>query len=436
MSFIPEIELQSLPVIRLFQEEKLRDLLYYVEQHSPFYQQHTKRHGIVLSQIQSLTDLTKIPPTTKDDLQQYNWDFLCVPQNQVAEFTSTSGTMGKPVTIALTKNDVKRLAYNEYISFACAEGTQLDLYQLSLTMDRQFMAGMAYYEGIRQLGAGLVRVGPGLPALQWETIERLKPTVLVAVPSFLLTLLKYAAQHGIDVNQTSITRAICIGENIRTTDFSANTIARQIYDQWNIELFGTYASTEMQTAFTECKHGIGGHHHPELVIVEVLDENDQPVSDGSAGEITVTTLGVEGMPLLRYKTGDMATLHHEPCVCGRNTLRLGPILGRQQQMIKLKGTTLYPPGIFDIIQHVPSVVDYVVEVLTNELQTDEIKLYIVCDAETKHETEIALRTAFQSRLRVVPTIEFVQEEFVVKIQQMAQSRKVKRFIDSRKSNWL
>src|SRR5690606_32794216 len=119
-----------------------------------------------------IEDLRHLPVTTKDDLQKNNWDFLCVPRNQIIEYTSTSGTLGQPVTIALTENDLKRLAYNEAISFACADGQPSDLYQLMLTLDRQFMAGIAYYEGIRKLGAGIVRVGPGLPALQWETIER------------------------------------------------------------------------------------------------------------------------------------------------------------------------------------------------------------------------------------------------------------------------
>ena len=116
------------------------------------------------------------------------------------EYTSTSGTLGSPVTIALTEKDLQRLAYNEFKSFTCAGGGPEDVYQLMLTLDRQFMAGMAYYSGIRKLGAGIIRVGPGVPSLQWETIFRLKPTVLVAVPSFILKLIQYAADHKIDLS--------------------------------------------------------------------------------------------------------------------------------------------------------------------------------------------------------------------------------------------
>ena len=115
----------------------------------------------------------------------------------------------------------------------------------------------------------------------------------------------------------------------------------------------------MQTAFTDCEHGNGGHHHPELIIVELLDHDNHPVAEGQPGEVTITTLGVEGMPLCRYKTGDVCQAYNSPCPCGRTTLRLGPVLGRKQQMIKLKGTTLYPPAVFDVINQVNEVTDYV-----------------------------------------------------------------------------
>lgn len=425
-----EIEFQSKEKIKNLQEEKLKTHLEYLSKYSPFYQKHFKRHAISIERIQSLEDLKNIPPTTKDDLQNNNWDFLCVPRLKIIEYTSTSGTLGKPVIIALTEHDLQRLAYNESISFACADGSEYDLYQLMLTLDRQFMAGIAYYEGIRKLGAGLIRVGPGLPAAQWETIERLQPTALVAVPSFIMKLIEYAQQKNIDLNTSSVKKAICIGESLRTSSFELSTLGKKIKEVWNIDLYGTYASTEMQTAFTECKHGVGGHQHPELVIVEILDENNQPLACGKAGEVTITTLGVEGMPLLRYKTGDIAIAHDEVCACGRTTTRLGPVLGRNQQMIKLKGTTIYPPGIFDIINQSHDVRDYVLEVYTGELGTDELRIHVLAEDEKK--AEAALRSAFQSQLRVVPIFSFVNQAALDQMQLGGQSRKIKKFIDNRK----
>jgi phenylacetate-CoA ligase len=431
MKHTPEIEFRPVAEIKSFQEGKLKELLVYLQKHSLFYQRHFASNSIDIASVKSLEDLQRIPPTTKDDLQQNNWDFLAAPKSDIVEFASTSGTLGKPVTLALTDNDLHRLAYNECISFACADGTADDLYQLMLTLDRQFMAGIAYYEGIRKLGAGLVRVGPGLPAMQWETIERLKPTALVAVPSFIVKLIEYARQNGIDPNKSSVKKAICIGEGLRTAAFDLNIIGQKIKDAWNIDLYSTYASSEMQTAFTECKQGAGGHHHPELLIVEVLDDHGRPVQAGEPGEVTITTLGVEGMPLLRYKTGDIAVAYTEPCACGRTTLRLGPVLGRKQQLIKLKGTTIYPPGIFELLNEMSSIRDYVVEASTGELGTDELKLHLLVSEEMKDDIRKRLSSIFQSRLRVVPDIYFATAAELEKLQFGKMDRKIRKFIDNR-----
>src|SRR5690554_4038507 len=300
---IPEIEKASAQDIKAFQEEKLRDLLQYLNTHSPYYKRVFKEQHIDINSIQTLEDLTKIPTTTKDQLQQYNNDFLCVPKNKIIDYVTTSGTLGDPVTFALTDNDLDRLAYNEAMSFACSGVTENDVIQLMTTIDRRFMAGLAYFLGARKLGAGIIRVGNGIPELQWDSILKFKPSYIIAVPSFLLKLIEYAQQNNIDINASGIKGAICIGESLRNQDFSLNTLSKKIKESWDIELFSTYASTEMNTAFTECEAQQGGHQHPELIITEILDEHDLPVADGEAGELTITTLGVEGMPLLRFKTG-------------------------------------------------------------------------------------------------------------------------------------
>jgi phenylacetate-CoA ligase len=430
MAFLEERDKQLAEKETRMQEQKLQQLLQYVSQHSPFYKELFTKHQIDIVNIKTIADLAQIPPTHKEDLQQRNNDFLCVPAEQVVEYTSTSGTLGGPVTIALTENDLNRLAYNEYNSFSCADGSKEDIYQLMLTLDRQFMAGIAYYSGIRKLGAGIIRLGPGVPSLQWETIKRLKPTAIVAVPSFILKLINFAKEAGIDINKTSVKKAICIGENIRNTDFSLNMLGKKITESWDIKLYSTYASTEMQTAFTECGEGKGGHYQPELVIVELLDENDQPVDPYTAGEVTITTLGVEGMPLLRYKTGDICMYFDEPCACGRTSLRLSSIMGRKKQMIKFKGTTLYPPALFDLLNEREEILDYVVEVSSNEIDLDQVLLYVV-PAEDSEECDHRIRSYLQARLRVSPHIKYVSAEEIQKMQFNEANRKAVKFIDRR-----
>ena len=226
---------------------------------------------------------------------------------------------------------------------------------------------------------------------------------------------------------------MCIGEPLRTPDFSFNTLGRRIQAKWTLKLFSTYASTEMGTSFTECPEGIGGHHHPELIIVEFLNDQEQPVREGEPGEVTITTLGVEAMPLLRFKTGDVCDYHTEPCRCGRNTLRLGPVIGRKNQMIKFKGTTIYPPALYDILDNIEFISNYIVEVFTNQLGTDEIRIF-VSENGPLEEREKDIKDHFRAKLRVAPQIEFLRHETLMKIQFPEYSRKPIKFIDKREKS--
>ena len=427
---LPATSSFSIDRATLVQEQRLRELLTYLHGHSPFYKELFIKHGVDISTIKTLSDLPSLPTTSQEDLPQRNNDFLCVDPQQIGEFTSTSGTLGSPVTIALTENDLNRLTDNEFNSFSCADGSASDTYQLMLTLDRQFMAGMAYYMGLRKLGAGIIRLGPGVPSLQWETIQRLKPTAIVAVPSFILKLIKFAKENNIDLNASSVKKAVCIGENIRNVDFSYNILGKKITEAWDIHLYSTYASTEMQTAFTECSEGRGGHLQPELVIVELLDENNEHVAVNTPGEVTITTLGVEGMPLLRYKTGDICAYDNEPCACGRTSLRLSPVIGRKKQMIKFKGTTLYPPALFDLLNEMEEVLDFVVDVYSNEIGMDEVLIHILPLDDSKA-CDNRIRAYLQARLRVSPHVNYVGAEEIHKMQFKEASRKVTKFIDRR-----
>ncbi len=430
MNYSPESAFLSKEEIVAMQEKKLQETITYLNQYSPFYKEFFTKARFNPSGIKTMEDLSVIPVTIKEDLQQRNEDFLCVPRNKIIEYSSTSGTLGNPVTIMLTENDLARLACNEYASLVSIESSVNDIYQIMLTLDRQFMAGMAYYSGIQKLGGGIIRLGPGVPSLQWETILRLKPTAIIAVPSFIVKLISYAQEHKIDINSTTVKKALCVGENIRNADFSLNALGKKITDAWDIKLFSTYASTEMQTAFTECTECKGGHLQPDLLIVELLDEMGKAVAPGEPGEVTITTLGVEGMPLLRYKTGDICVYDDTPCACGRNSLRLSPVMGRKKQMLKYKGTTLYPPALFDILHEMENVIEYVAEVSSNEMGTDEVLIYIVPD-NYDEETNRKIRANLQARLRVSPHIKYITEEEIKKIQMPEAGRKIIRFIDRR-----
>lgn len=427
---IPEIELKSTKEIEVFQNYELMATLKYVSSNSPYYKRLFNDHNIDVNTIKSIEDLKKIPFTTKDDLILNNDDFFCVPRTEIIDYATTSGTLGSPVTFGLTDKDLDRLAYNEAISFACADVQKGDIIQLMTTMDRRFMAGLAYFLGLRKLGASVIRIGAGVPELQWDSILKYQPNYLVTVPSFLLKMVEYAEKHQIDYKNSSVKGAICIGESLKNENLDPNLLANKISEKWPIKLYSTYASTEMSTAFTECQFSQGGHAHPELIITELVDDNNEIVKDGTPGELVITTLGVEGIPLIRFKTGDIVIKYTDECQCGRNTYRLGPVIGRKQQMIKYKGTTLYPPALHDILSTFEGIKQHYIEISTNDLGTDEITVYIhSLLTDDKYINEV--KDHFRAKLRVTPKVVWKSIDEINQIVFNPLSRKPITFIDNR-----
>ena len=430
---VKDIEFESPERIKEFQEKLLRKHLVYLSENSPYYRRLFDSYGIRIDKIKHLEDLVRIPFTEKKDLQLYNDDFCCVPRKKIIDYITTSGTLGDPVLFGCTEKDLQRLAFNEKKSFECAGLTDDSVLQLMTTLDKRFMAGMAYFLGLREMGAGVIRVGNGIPELQWDTIRRFHPDAIMCVPSFILKLIEYAEVHDIDYHNSSIRRIIGIGEGLRDQNFELNLLGRQIHDKWpEVQLFATYSSTEMGATFSECEYGMGGHVHPELIIVEIIGDDGMPVADGQPGEVVVTTLGVEGMPLLRFRTGDIACKHVEQCRCGRWSYRLSPLLGRKNNMIKLKGTTLYPPAINDVLDNTDYVENYVVIVRNSEAGTDDVLVKIGLRHNPDFDAIKELKDRFRSRIRVAPEIEICPVEQISAINYPPTGRKPVKFIDERK----
>jgi phenylacetate-CoA ligase len=189
----------------------------------------------------------------------------------------------------------------------------------------------------------------------------------------------------------------------------------------------------MGTSFTECTAQKGGHLHPELIITELVDDNGNTVKDDEYGELVVTTLGVEAMPLLRYKTGDICRFYYEPCECGRRSPRISPIMGRKNQMIKFKGTTLYPYAVFDVLDQIDYVENYIVEVTTNNFGTDDLTIKVGVK-KPSDDIEKEIKDKFRAKLRVAPEIIFENIEQIAKTQYPEVNRKPVKFIDHRTNN--
>lgn len=411
-----------------YHTRSLREHIAYLLGKSPFYKEHLKWCSPAARAVESLDHFKELPFTEKDDLARDNMAFLCVENSEVRDIVTTSGTLGDPVSLFLTENDLQRLGRNEAGSFRIAGCTPADTFQLLTTIDKRFMAGLAYFLGVRELGGCIVRSGPGALQLQWESIQRFSPTVLIAVPSFIPRLLKYAHEHDMNPASSSVRSIICIGEPVRNADLSPNLLAQRITSEWGVTLFSTYASTEMATAFTECPKGNGAHTQPELIYMEVIKENGEHAAHGEAGEVVVTPIGIEGMPLLRYRTGDICHWYDTPCDCGRNTPRLGPVIGRRQQLLKFKGTSLYPNAIIDLLSHMREVSTFVVEVQRDELGLDQVVLRLALRGENAEEK---VKEYMAAKLRVTPRIILADREEIEKLRFNENERKPRILIDRR-----
>lgn len=414
----------------LLRDQGIRETVCYVQEHSPFYRRLFAEEGIAAADITDAEALRQVPFTTKDDLGTHERDFWCVPDSQIADISTTSGTSGVPTLYPMTNSDIRRLGHNEFLSFSCAGISREDTVLLAVTMDRCFIAGLAYYEGLRETGATVLRCGAGAPGLLLTMLERLQPRVIVSVPSFLKRVAEYAAEQRIDVGDSSVEKLVCIGEPLRGLDFSLNPLGRILEEQWNAQLFSTYGITELATSFCECSAGRGGHLHPSLLHAEIVDEEGRPLPEGEVGELVATTFGVEAMPLVRFRTGDMTFMTSKPCSCGRVTPRIGPILGRRNQMMKIKGTTLYPPAVQRILDGIAEVRDYVMIVTSPAPLSDELEILVALERESRETSELILQR-LQGELKFKPRIRIESIETIERLQFSQNLRKKQRFVDQR-----
>lgn len=378
----------------------------------------------------TLSNLASLPLTSRHDMEAAPEDFFATPPASHVDLALTSGSTGAPILVPYTAYDLERLAFNEQLGFYGAGVNKHDRLLLCVTLDRCFIAGLAYYSGLVKLGAACIRSGPGQPARQWELLSRLKPTGLIGVPSFLLKMATWGKSNGYNPQKSGIGKLITIGEPIRRPDSSLTPLGRELEEAWQGQIFSSYGATELETAFCECKEGCGGHVHPELMITEIIDAQGVPVSPGKPGEVVVTPLGVEGFPLLRFRTGDIARLDATPCACGWQTARLGPIEGRLAQRLKVKGTTLYPEMIFQALQELPEVRSSYLEVRAAYDLSDDVHVVIGVDNPADIEVK-RISDHLQALLRVKPEISIKHKSVVQETMEQAGGRKLKRFFDFR-----
>ncbi len=396
-------------------------------QRSPFYRSVLAGVASPARKRFPLAALRDLPFTTKADLEARNDAFLSVPTPLVRDIVQSSGTTGLPTRMMYTARDLERLAYNESVCFkGCGMGRG-DRVLLTCTLDRCFVAGYAYCLGAQAVGAASVRSGLNSVEGHATVIALMRPTFVVGVPGFLRKLGRHL--HASGQPPLGVRGLICIGEPLRDAALRPTALAREMESLWSAPAFSTYSSSEIVTSFCECPARCGGHASPDLGIVEIVGGAGQALPPGEVGEIVVTPLGVEGMPLVRFRTGDIGYLIDEACACGRQTPRLSPILGRSAQMLKVRGTTFYPATVFEVLNGLPEISEYYLEAESEGL-SDRIRVHVALSPDTP-ELKRKIKDLLQARLRVCPEVCTESEESIRRRVYVSQSRKPVRFFDLR-----
>ena len=417
-----ELSYQPADVIRREQERLLNEHVQHCRLHSPFYRDKLAH---LPNRPLTLDDLKDLPLTSKHDVHERNEDFIAVPQRDISDIVFTSGTTGRPCKIVYTFNDIHRLGYNDAVGFKSTGMNAEDIALITCTLDRCFIAGLAYSTGVVLLGGAVIRNGLNTLESHADIIQNNKVTAIVGVPSFLAKLGQFLSDNTIDLS--GIKHILCIGEPLYTKEMQRTPLAQKLELFWPGCVYSTYASSEMVTSFNECKERRGGHPPADLGLVEIVDDEGNPLPPGEVGEVVVTPLQVQGMPLIRFKTGDLSFILPEPCPCGRHTPRLGPIFARKSQMLKVKGTTLYPASFFNVLEQIDAVDNFYMEVSGTGL-SDEIDLYISFkegDMESNHIREkLIAKTRVNVRLHTVTPQDAHKKVF-------GSTRKPLRFYDLR-----
>ena len=430
MQFFPDIYGRAASEILRIQTELLGEMLSRLVSTSPFYRERLAAHAGDVARVQTIADLARFPFTSKEDIQGRNSDFWAAPRDRLVEVVATTGTTGAPIYMPMTSQDLERLAENERRGFSWLGAKPGERFHCAITLDNLFVAGLAYYLGLREIGVATIRVGAQPARRHLDLMKELRPDGIVAVPSLLLALAAQARKDGDDLAAFAPRRAMLIGDAIRNQSLAPNALGASLVKQWGGELFSTYGLTEAGLAFHDCPLHRGLHSHPDFIIVEIVDDTGRPLPDGEVGELVITTLQVEGMPLLRYRTGDVTFRVPGDCPCGRGGPCIGPILGRKQQRLKVKGTTLYPKTIEDALLAVEGVENFVIEAHTGDDDTDRLVVRIGTRCDDARLRKVVGETLY-AKARVTPEIHLTSPETIERALFEGGRRKPRVFVDLR-----
>ncbi len=362
--FEPELETMSRDQLEALQLERLQKTVRHC-MNSAFYRERFKELGITPEDIRTLDDVKKLPFTTKDDLREhYPFGLASVPMKDCVRLHSSSGTTGNPTVVLHTQKDLDEWAKAVARCLWMVGSRPEDVFQNSAGYG-MFTAGLGFQYGAERVGMLTVPAAAGNTKRQIKFIRDFGTTVLHAIPSYASRVYEVMREEGVDPRKDTQLRVLCIGAEPHSEEQR-----QRIEQQLGVKAYNSYGISEMMgpgVAF-ECPEQNGLHIWEDYFIVEIIDPVSlEPVPDGQLGELVLTTINREGMPLLRYRTRDLTRILPGECPCGRHHRRLARLQGRSDDMIILKGVNIFPIQIEKILLGFPELgTDYLITLETLE----------------------------------------------------------------------
>lgn len=393
----PKIETMSRPELEAFQLERLKKTVSYVYERVPFYKTALKKNGVAPDDIKTLNDLARLPFTSKLDFRDnYPFGLTCVSRDEIVRVHSSSGTTGKPVIAPYTQKDVDVWAELIARSLACAGMTREDVLQNAYGYGL-FTGGLGLHYGAERLGATVVPASTGNTKRQLMLLQDLGTTAISCTPSYALILHETAVEMGIDISKTSLRLGILGAE-----PWSEN-MRIDIENKLGITALGIYGLTEIvgPGVAVECPHKTGMHIWEDNFLVEIIDPSSgAQLPYGQEGELVITTINKEAQPVLRFRTKDLTSLNTETCGCGRTMVRMSRITGRSDDMIRVRGVSVFPSQIESVLLTVEGIEPQYLIVVDrqNAFSSDELEVWVEV-SEGIFSDEMTKMSALQTRLQ-------------------------------------
>ena len=401
MYFQKDIETMPRKEIEALQLERLRRIVDYCYNNVPFYHKRLTEAGVTADKIKVLSDVQYIPFTTKADIRDnYPFGLFAVPQKKIVRIHASSGTTGKPTVVGYTKNDINN--WSDCVARMCvAVGvTDEDVAQISFGYGL-FTGALGLHYGLEKIGCSVIPVSSGNTQKQAMLLKDFGSTVLVSTPSYAMYMSEVAHEMGISNEDIKL----------RIGLFGSEGCTKELRDliEKGFGLFSTdnYGMSELMGPGVsgECVERDGLHFAEDHFLPEIIDPvTEKPLGEGENGELVVTTLTKEGIPLLRYRTKDITRLNYQTCKCGRTHVRMDKVKGRSDDMLKIRGVNVFPSQIESVMANIEGISPHYQLVLTRRNYTDylEVKIELV-DASLLENFQglEALRQSAVSKLRTV-----------------------------------